>query len=392
MLSTTFYFGVILASLRSIAVESVQFGRVVPESASFDEYAKAYARSYGSLERFERRSLFEARSSRVRQHNARPERLWSAGVNHFTDRTDDELARVKGWRRSGENFAGSAGATSFLSTGVWRNKHASASVDWRNLTVNKEPRDQGECGSCWAFATVTMLQAHNEIRTGSPRSLSAQQLVNCVPNPQECGGSGGCQGATVELAMKWIEKNGLADENDIEYTAAEGSCVTSSSLVETSLRDSGAIAKHSATNSLGLVGWETLPSNKAQPLLSALMAGPVAVSAAATEWFLYDNGIFDSCTKDAIIDHAITMVGFGQDAGTNYFTIQNSWGPTWGENGFIRIFRHETPALDDAYCGVDNRPEDGIACKPYPTKVDVCGMCGILYDSVAPHFTPKSAA
>lgn len=121
--------------------------------------------------------------------------------------------------------------------------------------------------------------------------------------------------------------------------------------------------------------------------MTALHKGPVAISASADSWASYLSGIFDSCEKDSIINHAIVLVGYGVDDGTKYWTVQNSWGTSWGENGFIRIKRHDTVEEDDAFCGTDSKPGDGIACKPYPDSVEVCGMCGLLYDSVAPEFT-----
>jgi len=133
----------------------------------------------------------------------------------------------------------------------------------------------------------------------------------------------------------------------------------------------------------GMTGWETLPKNEYEPLARALTErGPVAVSVAADSWFAYESGVFNGCPKDAIIDHAVTAVGFGTDNTVKYWEIQNSWGADWGEAGHIRIQRHE----EDTYCGTNNKPEVGVACKGDSAPVPVCGMCGILFDSVVPHF------
>ncbi|CAJ1433323.1 unnamed protein product, partial [Effrenium voratum] len=85
-------------------------------------------------------------------------------------------------------------------------------MNWTTLETLKDVNDQGSCGSCWAVTAATVLDTHREIyhKEEASSDLSAQQLVDCVPNPRNCGGSGGCSGATVELAMAYTLKNGLA--------------------------------------------------------------------------------------------------------------------------------------------------------------------------------------
>jgi cathepsin L len=359
------------------------------ETVTFDQYVAEFQRTYqhGSEEYSSREKLFQQRLADVRQQNSKPNRLWTAGLNHLTDRTHAELQELRGWRRSVAH-PGSSG-TSLLSG---RGKHIgslASEVDWKNVTAVV---DQGSCGSCWAVATKALLDAHYAIHMNEETKFSAQELVNCVPNPESCGGSGGCGGATVELAMQYVQGVGLSTESEVPYRGSDGSCKrpASSSLFQS---DGNGHDHGSGGSGLkGLHSWETLESNKAEPLMRAVQNGPVAISAGADGWYSYYQGVFDSCSKDAVIDHAILLVGYGEDKakGANYWTVQNSWGRSWGENGFIRIKRGATTKEDEEHCGTDDRPGDGIACMPYPLEVKVCGMCGMLYDSVAPQFSAAS--
>jgi cathepsin L len=179
----------------------------------------------------------------------------------------------------------------------------------------------------------------------------------------------------------------LVDAEDAPYKAVAQKCTETT----TSLLDSGA-GEGGDSGSYGVTGWQTLPSNKAGPLMAALVDGPVAVAVSAELWFMYYDGIFDSCDRDSVIDHAVVMVGYGTEGGTGYWTIRNSWGEDWGEHGHIRLLRHDTAEEDDKFCGTDRRPGEGMACKPYPTSVEVCGMCGVLYDSVVADFSPSTSA
>lgn len=125
-------------------------------------------------------------------------------------------------------------------------------------------------------------------------------------------------------------------------------------------------------------------------MMNALVTvGPLVTSIAANGLFAYSSGVLGGCS-DNVVNHAVVLTGFGHDPqfSMNYWNVRNSWGKSWGEDGFIRLLRHGTPEEDDAFCGNDDNPGAGLACKPYPDAVTVCGMCGILYDSVAAEFAP----
>lgn len=350
----------------------------------FDDFLQKFDRSYaaGSAEYKLRRSAYEHRHAEARRQNSKQARLWTAGVNHLWDWTGEEFARLRGWRHgarpSGQGRRGSQ--SGLVQLGGGPSTQLPQEKSWAHLVAQKHIHNQGACGSCWAIAGATVLQAHTQIHTGKVRTFSAQQLVSCVQNPQHCGGDGGCRGATVELAYAWVMNNGLAEDYQVPYAGADGSCGSNSTQIAFSTGGPAAFGMH---------GWERLPENQYEPLLRALAErGPVAVSVSGASWAVYENGIYDGCPVDAILDHAVVLTGYGlaSFAGNltqKFWRIQNSWGVGWGEEGKIRLVRHDD---EGAYCGIDAEPEKGTGCAGGPAQVKVCGTCGILYDNVIPHF------
>jgi len=251
-----------------------------------------------------------------------------------------------------------------------------------------------------------VIRAHSELFQ-EEHFCSIEQILSCTPNPQHCGGDGGCKGATAELGIGYVVRKGCVSTPNWRYAMKEESERCPS--VETSFaeRVAGDFDGHSTALideaseaalglSIGLRGYTKLPENQLAPVMLAIVErGPVAVSIAAnSQWSLYKSGIMEACHKDAVINHAVTLVGFGtgrseEEAGQRYWQIQNSWGPDWGEGGFLRLERGSNEE-EAAYCGVDRKPHDGSGCAGGPPEVRVCGSCGILYDTVVPDFALSS--
>jgi len=372
---------------------------------SFSSFIQRYGRAYttNAEEYALRQQIYDTGLQKVDHQNRLPDRLWDAAVNHLTDRTEDELSQLRGLRpMHSSNKA--PGVVGIHKSGQFLSQIRSIVVpeekSWAHLNAVKQDVDQGGCGSCWAIATSMMLQANAEIH-GLNRTFSAQELVNCVPNPHSCGGAGGCSGATVELGMNWVMEKGLATDSSAPYRGLDEICrKTATSLVSVHdtadhLAEMIAVGFHPAKKQmspnpvaefLNLQGWERLPENKYQPLINAVAnRGPVAVSVGADNWGMYGKGVFNTCDKDTTIDHAVTLIGYGtdKDKKSKFWLIKNSWGNSWGEDGNIRLLREEG---DNAHCGTDKSPKLGTGCDNAPSTVHVCGMCGILYDAVVPHF------
>jgi len=241
-------------------------------------------------------------------------------------------------------------------------------VDWRTSGVVTEVKDQGSCGSCWAFASTAMVESHIALATGSLFVLSTQQMTMCAPNPKKCGGTGGCNGSTAELGFEYVSgSDGMFLENDYPYNPSDSEC---------SLPSSGAPS--------GKVnGFVKLPGNDYLSLMNAVaMVGPIAVNVDASSWSSYSSGIFNGCNQsNPDINHVVVVVGYGEEDGNKYWLVRNSWNTGYGEDGYIRVARSDD---DEENCGMDKTPQHGVACEGEDEPVKVCGTCGLIYDSSYP--------
>lgn len=392
------------------------------EHPSFESFIQLYGREYkqDSPEFQIRKAIYEASVAKIQHLNSRLDRLWTAGVNELSDWTAEELGQLHGWKGAKSN-RGIGKVDQHFDPGsmnlrqTHRAKSLPENMSWAHLESSKRIHNQGACGSCWAVTSATVLDGHAEIYLGSnARRYSAQELVSCSENEHHCGGTGGCQGSTVELAMNYAMRNGIATEHDFPYTGTDSSCKVRSKKNVGVVLASGvdgdeldpdltfdelvlpglhlAKSQHMPGLAAGIKGWERLPENKYQPLLKALVElGPVGVSVAAGSWYSYMNGIYDGCRKDVVIGHAVTLIGYGKDPDVNqkYWLIQNSWGAGWGEKGYMRLLRRDA---EEEWCGIDSAPAQGTGCDGGPNQVKVCGACGILYDTVVPVFLNSSTS
>jgi len=346
---------------------------------------RRHAHSEDSVSYTDRLAMWREIRRQVDEHNTRTDRSWTAVVNKFADYTPAEFHALLGHRplgTAGQARTGGLRAISFLqAVAASADKPADQPIavtktkDWSaSLNSARKVLDQGACGSCWAVAAVGALEMHVEMSTGKMirGALSWDQVKDCSNNTRKCGGKGGCQGSTAELAYEYISGTG-------------GLAIHS---VYRGNKNADQQCKRTAPH-VSIGGYQKLPSNKLQPLIEAVNThGPVVVSVDATKWNTYGKGVFDSCPRNAVVNHAVVLMGYGTDEAGNkdYWYIRNSWGKGWGEKGFIRLLRHgnDIENWDAGYCGKDSQPQEGVACEGENDPVDVCGMCGILYDSCYP--------
>jgi len=322
-----------------------------------------YQAEFGKNGGDDTQAVFEDNLRQINEHNSQDNKGWFATVNQFTDYTAEEFSIfVKGRKADKVQFGGAEQVYSPRSADV------PDSIDWRQHDGVVTPvKDQGGCGSCWAFSAAETLESHLAIATGEAApKLSPQQIVDCSPNPDHCGGTGGCDGSTQPLAFDYTKTAGITTEADYSYTAQTGTCQTSK-------------IKPAAYNS----GYTVLPVNDYTSLLTAAgQEGPIAVSIAASgyKFQFYGGGVLSDC-NDFVMDHAVQLTGYGTDGDDMYWTVRNSWGSSWGESGYIRFKRYGEGAEP---CGTDSNPADGDACDGDTTPRKYCGECGVLSASSFP--------
>ena len=209
------------------------------------------------------------------------------------------------------------------------------SVDWRNKGAVTPVKDQGQCGSCWAFSTTGVLEGFNFINNGKLVSFSEQQIVDCDTEQNE-----GCNGGWPYLAVEYAAKNGLETESDYPYTAQDGKCKYKKSKAVT-------VA----------AGYKFVTSNSTDQLKAALVNSPVSVLIEADQdsFQFYSSGVLrKGCGAD--LDHAVLAVGYEKVGLYEAFIVKNSWGTSWGNNGYIYIGTDAKQNNGQGVCGILAQP------------------------------------
>lgn len=198
------------------------------------------------------------------------------------------------------------------------------SKDWNELGFVSTPRDQGKCGSCYAFALSSLVESHVAIHFTSPGGvvpLSKQQIIDCSVDL----GNHGCHGGQFDSTLEYIKRSGLEADSFYPYATRElGRCL---------FKKSSVAAKIS--------GYRRLVQDESVIRMYVARYGPVAVGIQACKSLsFYTVGIYDDPTCDGSdLNHAVLITGYGSLDGEDFWIIKNSWGTTWGEKGFFRVAR-----------------------------------------------------
>jgi len=201
------------------------------------------------------------------------------------------------------------------------NLAAPTSFDWRTKGAVTHVKDQGQCGSCWAFSAVANIEGVNFVKNGKLEEFSEQQLVDCDHN-----GDQGCNGGLMDQAFEYlVENGGLETEADYPYEGSDDSCSFDESKV-----------------AVKLTGFHDISSNEDEIAKVLAEVGPLSVGINASPFQFYGGGILkptkSSCNPSQL-NHGVTIVGYGVEGTTKFWIIKNSWGASWGEEGYIRLQR-----------------------------------------------------
>jgi len=326
----------VLASASVVSAAPVQYEEMWRQFK--EDYGKVYNSNRFGDDEYSRFSIFKENVDKIHAHNAKNLSYW-LGVNEYADLTAEEFASmyIGGYRPELKQEMTTVPFPGVDSTPL------DDAVDWVAKGGVTPVKNQKQCGSCWAFSTTGAVEGAYFVASGKLVSLSEEDLVQC-----DTHGDMGCNGGLMDHAFGWVKQNGLCSEDDYPYTSGGG------------IRGTCKVPKCQPV--VQVTGHTDVPSNDEEALKSAVSKQPVSVAIEADKmaFQLYKGGVLDSDKCGTSLDHGVLVVGYGSDGGADYWKVKNSWGPTWGEQGFIRIARGKN------MCGISQQAS-------YPTGAEPAG-------------------
>ena len=271
----------------------------------FRDFKLKYKKTYRSIdEEIDRLKIFRANLAEIEAHNS-GRSSYKKGVNQFTDLTKEEFK---------DTYLGLKTFPSSLSSAERRLREARNttrqlpdSVNWVDEGAVTGVKNQGACGSCWAFSLTSQVESYNYLATGQLVELSTQQVTSCTPNTLSCGGTGGCRGSVTQLGFNYLQLFGAVADADWPYvsgtTGDGGQCDYDLNKM---------------TPVVGMAGYNSLTPNDEDAIMHHIAeVGPLAIAADASNWGSYQGGVFDGCSfeENISINHGIQLVGYGTEFG-----------------------------------------------------------------------------
>ena len=296
--------------LALISAAAVLLGHESTSKVSpFEAWKLKHGVTYASqFEEAYRERIFLENLAKIEAHNADKTQTYEQGVNQFSAMTQGEFAQTY----LGLNLE-------HYEVAIEENNEdytAPNDVDWVSQGAVTEVKNQGQCGSCWAFSTTGGLEGLSKLAYGDLKSFSESQLVDCSTKY----GNHGCNGGLMTNSFKFVKDNGIVTEAEYPYVARQNACKIASGPFKVS-------------------GYTEVKN--CNDLANAITGRPVSVAVDASNWSPYKSGVFSNCKTS--LNHGVTLVGV---SGGNWI-IKNSWGGSWGEKGMIRLSTGNT-------CGICN--------------------------------------
>lgn len=295
------------------------------ELSDWDVFKVTFKKTYATTAEEEARlELFRKKVQEFEEHNklyAAGKVTWKKGVNKFADWTKEELddfvqaiAMDEDSRINKEIFKPNPNM----------NGKIPESFDWREKGAVTPVKDQGECGSCYAFGTLASVETEYYRKTGKLLSLSEQNIMDCDLMTH------GCDGGSPEMVFEYLRDNGVMLEEEYPYTAQKEDCLFNSSMSVLKIQGYGLVVNES-----------DIPE-------ALVTRGSLVVSLVADMdvWFAYKEGVLPPANCNIDVNHGVAIVGYGTENGLAFYLIKNSWGEHWGEAGYVKVPRGEN------YCKV----------------------------------------
>lgn len=293
----------------------------------FQDFMKKYDKHYNSLQEYMARfNVFKKNVQNLKSNSN-----YVNGITQFSDMTPNEF------RKTYLNLDISVLNTiKFEKAEPIRLFGAPESYNWVDEGVVGAVKNQGSCGSCWAFSTVGNLEGLYAIQNKEKLIFSEQELVDCDTYDS------GCNGGLMENTFQWIKKNGgLVLSENYPYKGKKGTC-----------------ADKELEKVVKVSGYQKLNSEDEEDIKNFLIkTGPLAIALNANPLQFYESGILDLDSSECDpqgLNHAVVLVGYGVENGVDYWIVRNSWGAGWGEDGYFRIARGK------GTCGINTYITSGI--------------------------------
>ncbi|CAN0924289.1 Cysteine protease XCP2 [Linum grandiflorum] len=304
----------------------------------FESWMEKHSKMYETIEeKLKRFDIFKDNLFHIDETNKKVTNYW-LGLNEFADLSHHEFKSMYLGLKVPSTTRRESNVEEYEAV-----ESVPKAVDWRKKGAVTPVKNQGSCGSCWAFSTVAAVEGINQIVTGNLTSLSEQELIDCDKGTY----NNGCNGGLMDYAFAYIASNGgLHKEEDYPYIMEEGTCEMTKDV------DSDVVT---------ISGYKDVPANNEQSLIKALAKQPlsVAIDASGREFQFYSGGVFDGKCETSL-DHGVAAVGYGSSGkGNDFIVVKNSWGTKWGEQGYIRLKRNTGKA--EGLCGINKMAS-------YPTK------------------------
>jgi len=318
---------------------------------AFQEHKERYDKTYAAHEEAERFAAFKENRVFVQRYNAES-RGAQLALNEFADlRPADFAQHYLGYvpRAPGARWGGAA----FLGLHAYSGTALPDEVDWTAKGAVTPVKNQGQCGSCWSFSATGALEGAWQVATGKLVSLSEQQLIDC----SGAYGNNACSGGLMDDAFAYMEKSGsgMCTEESYRYAAAKGTC--------------GAAACTVGVPSGHVTGYRDVAPDDEAALQEAVAKGPVSVAIEADQsvFQLYSSGVLTSAGCGTALDHGVLVVGYGTLDGQKYWKVKNSWGPSWGQEGYILLARGNSTYGE---CGILKQPSYPVVAPALDTLGD----------------------